>query len=71
MPVKLSAAIDRGLAVIDRYNVERNSSIHITNNLPYIGALNDGHSKQAPAGFVRTAVMEGLAAMRGVNILKV
>lgn len=65
------AAIDRGLAVIDRYNVERNSSIHITNNLPYIGALNDGHSKQAPAGFVRTAVMEGLAAMRGVNILKV
>lgn len=24
----------------------------VANNVPYIGALNDGHSKQAPAGFV-------------------
>lgn len=25
---------------------------YVANNVPYIGALNDGHSKQAPAGFV-------------------
>lgn len=29
---------------------------YISNNAPYIGALNDGHSKQAPAGFVEKAV---------------
>jgi hypothetical protein len=38
--------------------------------LPYIGALNDGHSKQAPADFVRIAVMDGLATVRGAKILK-
>lgn len=64
------AAIDRGLAVIDRYYVERNNSIHITNNLPYIGALNDGHSKQAPADFVRTAVIDGLTTIRNAKIIK-
>lgn len=26
--------------------------IYITNNVPYIEALNEGHSSQAPAGFV-------------------
>lgn len=26
--------------------------IYITNNVPYISKLNDGHSKQAPPGFV-------------------
>lgn len=39
-------------------------AVHITNNLPYIGKLNDGHSAQAPAGFVQTAVLRGLAAVR-------
>jgi hypothetical protein len=40
-------------------------TVHITNNLPYIGALNDGHSALAPAGFVETAVLRGLAAVKG------
>jgi hypothetical protein len=26
--------------------------IHVSNNVPYIGALNAGHSRQAPAAFV-------------------
>ena len=29
--------------------------IYITNNVPYIGKLNDGYSKQAPARFVELA----------------
>jgi hypothetical protein len=33
--------------------------IYITNNLPYIAALNAGHSKQAPAGFVQSSVLSG------------
>jgi hypothetical protein len=33
--------------------------IHITNNAPYIRQLNDGSSKQAPAGFVERAILIG------------
>lgn len=33
--------------------------IFITNNLPYIRRLNDGYSKQAPAGFVERSVLIG------------
>lgn len=29
-----------------------NSTLYVSNNVPYIGELNDGHSAQAPAGFV-------------------
>lgn len=32
-------------------------SIFITNNLPYIVRLNEGHSGQAPAGFVERCVL--------------
>ncbi len=30
--------------------------IFISNNVPYIGRLNNGHSAQAPSGFVEMAV---------------
>lgn len=33
--------------------------IYINNILPYIGRLNSGHSKQAPAGFVERGVQSG------------
>lgn len=39
-------------------------TFHITNNLPYISALNDGSSKQAPRLFVENAI---LAAVRQLN----
>ena len=38
--------------------------ILISNNLPYINALNDGSSKQAPAGFVDSALSKGKRAVR-------
>ena len=38
--------------------VDGTRPVHITNNLPYIVALNQGHSKQAPAGFVEATVEE-------------
>lgn len=31
-------------------------TIQIANNVPYIGRLNDGYSKQAPAGFIEAAI---------------
>lgn len=36
---------------------------YISNNAPYIGALNDGHSTQAPAGFVEQGVEAARSAL--------
>lgn len=35
-----------------------NAAIRITNDVPYIGLLNKGHSKQAPAKFVEQALLD-------------
>lgn len=43
--------------------------VHITNNLPYITPLNQGHSKQAPAGFVEEAIAAGVRQVRGAKLL--
>ncbi len=67
MPVARS--IDAAEKVIETFDIKKNAEIHVTNNLSYIGALNDGHSKQAPADFVRLAVMDGLATVRGAKII--
>lgn len=63
-------AIERAEAVIEQFDIGKNGSIHISNSLPYIGALNDGHSAQAPADFVTLAVMDGLATVQNAKILK-
>lgn len=63
-------AIGKAEAVIKRFDIGKNGSIHISNGLPYIGALNDGHSAQAPADFVKLAVIDGLATVRNAKILK-
>jgi hypothetical protein len=34
-------------------------TIYISNNLPYIERLDEGHSKQAPAGFIDAAIETG------------
>ena len=36
--------------------VKAGDTVYISNNLEYIQALNEGHSQQAPAGFVEKAV---------------
>lgn len=38
-------------------NKKPGDSIYITNNLPYIRKLNEGSSKQEPAGFVERAIL--------------
>lgn len=38
-------------------------TVIISNNLPYINALEDGHSKQAPFGMVAVSMMEVRAKM--------
>ncbi len=63
------ATIEAGAPVIETFDIHTNREIHITNNVGHIQSLNDGHSQQAPADFVRIAVLEGLATVRGVKIL--
>lgn len=46
------------------------SEIHVTNNLAYIGSLNDGSSRQAPKNFVQQAVKAGAAAVKGAKLLE-
>ena len=44
-------------------------TIYISNNLPYIGRLNEGYSAQAPAFFVQIAVALAVRHVRGARIL--
>ena len=45
-------------------------TIYISNNLEYIGALNNGSSAQAPANFVSIAVRTAEAFLRRRRIIK-
>ena len=45
-------------------------NIYISNNVPYIGRLNDGSSAQAPSGFVQTAIRVGASKIRTGRILR-
>lgn len=38
--------------------------IFISNNVPYIGRLNDGYSTQAPPGYIQISVLKAVAKFR-------
>lgn len=44
--------------------------IHLTNNLPYIGRLNEGSSDQAPAGFVQAGIDAAARAVKGAKVIR-
>lgn len=52
-----------GTARLLVYSLTQSPLIWITNNVPYIRKLNEGHSKQAPANFVERAIDQGVAAV--------
>lgn len=52
-----NAALAEGRAALKAKRPKQ--AIYISNVLPYIGRLNEGSSKQAPAGFVERAVLLG------------
>lgn len=64
-----AATIEAGAPVIEAFDIRTTREIHITNNAGHIQSLNDGHSKQAPADFVRLAVLDGLATIRAAKIV--
>lgn len=61
------AALDQARATVAAH--KPGDTVHITNNLPYIGRLNDGWSAQAPSGYVETAVLTGVRTIRGARLL--
>jgi hypothetical protein len=52
------------------YTNKSGTPVFISNNLPYIDRLNKGHSKQAPAGFVESAIMAGVNAINKARLVK-
>lgn len=50
-----------GLAkVATSYKLATGNKIYITNNVPYILRLDQGHSRQAPSGFIRRAIKKAV-----------
>lgn len=58
-----SSAAENGLNKVATWKSGQ-GPINITNNVPYIGRLNAGSSKQAPAGFVERAVQKAVNSSR-------
>jgi hypothetical protein len=72
LSVSGNEALEQGKSVIAGYKGGRpQAAIHITNNLPYIGKLNEGHSAQAPAGFVERAILVGIQAIKNMKFTAV
>lgn len=63
----VAAATSQASAVIAGYR--SGQVIFLTNNLPYIVPLNNGHSKQAPANFVESAVESVRRAARRARLI--
>lgn len=61
-----AAALRAGIAALQ--NKKPGVSIFISNNLPYIRRLNEGYSRQAPAGFVERAVLIGRKIAEDIKI---
>jgi len=63
-----SSAIN-AIAKLSKYTYGK-GDIFITNNVPYIQRLNDGHSDKAPAGFVEIAISKAAAKVKNVKVFK-
>ncbi len=50
--------------VVTRYQLSM-GAVYITNNVPYILKLDQGHSKQAPKGFVRRGIVKAITVDLG------
>lgn len=68
-PGNTSAAIQQGKVAISSFNIKRNSAIFISNNLDYIGLLNDGRSKQAKPLFIQRAIQLAVLEVKKFKLL--
>lgn len=58
-----SGTAQRGLVALATQYRLRQGPVFITNNVPYIGILNDGSSAQAPRAFVQAAIAKAVRAV--------
>lgn len=63
------AAIAQAMREVNNYKDE-SQFIFITNNLEYIGKLNEGSSPQAPPGFVQSAIARGVAVAKNYKVIR-
>jgi hypothetical protein len=61
-----SVALAAGASTID--GAQSGVAIYLVNNLPYIVPLNNGHSHQAPVGFIDAAIQNAVEGMRGFRV---
>lgn len=61
-----SARQQTATAALFAYQVER-GPLFISNNVPYIVALNEGSSDQAPSGFVQESILAGIRSLDSRN----
>jgi hypothetical protein len=59
-----SSAHDAGVAAVLQFKLDA-GALFVSNAVPYIRRLNEGHSKQAPALFVEAAVDRALTTIQG------
>lgn len=62
----VAGALQQAQAVVANY--KGNVAIHITNNLDYIEALNNGTSRQASANYVEVATQVAVLAVKQANL---
>lgn len=60
-----SGSQSAGLAAVKNYRFGA-GMVFIANNVAYIGDLNNGTSKQAPAGFVQGGIIRGIAEAKAL-----
>jgi len=54
------ATQSQGIAnIATQYTLDQ-GDVFMTNNVPYVPNLNDGHSNQAPAGFIQRAILKAV-----------
>ena len=62
-------AIAEAVRAVDGFN-KSGTPVFISNNLPYIEALNRGSSTQAPEGFIESAIDAGVRAIQQSRLIK-
>lgn len=65
------SAIAQQRAVIAQFSVNRNRSVFISNNVPYIGILNNGGNNISPGNMAQLAVQAAKVRIQNEKILKI
>jgi hypothetical protein len=64
----VAAQMSASAQVISQFKLD-DGTIFLTNNLTYIQALEEGHSRQAPNGFAKQSILVAGAAVRASKLV--